>query len=183
MGLQISKGKGIDTIVSGYSPGKVEEGKEIMHSGGKYQAFITDFVDYLTHGDPWFGPKKHSISEFSITPEEINELLPYLAKFEGHQNYLRSIGKFIDELMTLACEGGHTNFVLNTKGFIPIDSLGAFVYFSIKHDKPLNFEFTGDVGSYCGVYANNSEYIIHGNVGNYCFGYAKRSAMSITTGQ
>ncbi len=183
--IEIRKRKGIDTLVSGYSPGKVEESKgPTVVGGSKLMEFLKKYEAFLDHCKRTYmnigGIAQHSFyvrdpdaePEPALTPEEINILLQHTTKYENHDMYTWATGKFIDDLITNSYNQGYNNFTMNTRGLIPMDYLGCFPqgydFCERINNKQLIFNVSGDVKDFCGETAKGSNLSFQSNVGDMC---------------
>jgi len=158
---EITRKKGIDTLVSGYSPGKVEEENEIkvadsVDYGGlfkKYKRF-KEIVDFPRR------PEERWVDEV-LSPDEINLFLQTYFIHEDNRN-VTAMGLFTSRLLQNSYLGGYNNFKISMKNIPPIDSLGTCLWGC--EENPLVMTIDGNVGGSFGFKAFNCRLTVNGDV-------------------
>ncbi len=160
MDIEIRKRKGIDELVSGYSPGKVDESKNITAMGkdhilfNKYQQKLLNphFPECLDRRKlpqiPRYRYDSYVFDYFDdivdvLTPEQINRFLQMTVQCERYEQYAELTGSFVSRLLQNSYNAGHNNFTLDTRKICPIFGLGSFVYGT--PERPLILNITGNL--------------------------------------
>jgi len=157
MELDMKKTKGIDQLVRDYSPGKTEEGKELISGGDQFSNVLSAFKecadDYKTRTE-----RMRQITDV-LSPFQINAFL-YLAK-EGIRKaaYTFTAGLFANRLIQNAYESGHSGFILNTGNVPEINDLGRGL--KAERERRLSLEIRGPVGDGFGINSCNVDFTIH----------------------
>ncbi len=145
MEIQISKGKGIDTLVSGYSPRKVEEGGEIQVVG---ETIFKDLLeDYRQFGDPSQREKFIGKSGFVVT----DHITKVLSPSEIHKFLLLSttvpsedlFGEFIGRLIQNSYDAGYNDFTFDIRSHEAV--LGC--HLKGTQENPVRLKVLGDLAA------------------------------------
>ncbi len=128
MEIDIKKGSGIDNLVSGYCPGKVDKEKIISvdnHVGGLYKKYqtaveshdftkINQIVRFITLSDD---------VDDVFSPEEISGIFDTFQKLVN--NGENDLGVFISKLLQNSYDAGYNNFSLSVSS--KVFSLGSYI--------------------------------------------------------
>ena len=201
METAITKKKGIDSLVSGYTPGKVEEKKEMTVRGennfhqlyGSFEEFISGpcslFADQLSD------ELNRSLSYQILSPSEINTFLSGMIQFENLPFYKMHAAFFISKLIQDSYEAGNNDFTIDATILSEMSHLGS--HLKGKEDAPLRTTIRGDGLRYLGANsrytkiryegnadlgfgasAENCKFILQGDAGSY---FALNASDSIFT--
>ncbi len=160
----VKKSKAIDNLISGYSPQKVEEEKEVSPESS-FDGLKEMFDIYKAHG--FFGrgfvsgiflPKINAI----LTPAEINSYYQSTITYRSFFHLINSRrGEFTARLINNSYQAGYNNFYINTLNLKGIESLS---YFQGRPDNPLRITINGDCGNSCSREVKYTEFIFKGYV-------------------
>ncbi len=105
---EIIKRKGIENLVSGYSPGKVEEEQKAIITGDRALSEAMDaYEKYLTNDE--------MMNIEPLTPGEITEFIPLTAAYEGTPGFSIRTGLFIKYLVAVSYANEYNDFIINTR--------------------------------------------------------------------
>ncbi len=173
----VKKTKSIDALVSGYSPAKVEEEKELIASP-HFPQIREDYEQYLKYHGPDFMLKGDHYDV--ITPQMINSFLVYSIKYEHQSLYRTNTGKFISSLIHRCSNNGHAEFSLSPVSIIDYlawnlrsrelevqvnEDVGK--HFAAK-SRYLKAEVQGRAGDFFGCGAKDCTLHLHGSAGTRC---------------
>jgi len=179
MELNIRKRKGIDRLVSEYSPGKVEEEKEIIADGGEIKNMLSKFNEYLDSSG--FFPNSTLIEKITdvLPPNQINSLLQLIALTRPNAPSTH-LGRFFSKLIENSYQAGHNYFFLNAQSFHQLDSfcnniqgqetepfrlfVKGDLEFSLRWMNYCHVQTEGYLTFDCAAHAKNSTFIIEGEV-------------------
>ena len=166
----IKKSKGIDRLVSGYSPGKVEEERKIETTDSKLGCLLDVYEEALECMGSWDDNsdedydwiecylKSKRRRETILSPQEMNSFLQLTYIFTGDFMYQKNTSVFLNRLLQVSYDAGHNEFCLNTNSLPPFDFLGSSVRGNRK--RPLKITVDGNLGKQA---FSNTEYV-HGRV-------------------
>ena len=141
---EIKKGKGIDDVVRGISPGRVEDERLVEVVGERRFADLLErFGAYVTS---WKLDRLPREEDIVLSPSEINELLQATVQYENSEDYLFLGSVFLNHLIKYSYENGNNGFRLDTTNLLPLTKLGNNLH---------------------GERGNRLKLVIDGNVGNY----------------
>ncbi len=177
--IEIRKRKGIDSLVSGYTPGKVEEKKETCVVGEC--DYLKLFKKYI-NTQPLYPYLKLLLSMGSYTErvkyiDEIltpSEICSFVNLIEVHPHGCS--GLFISRLIQNSYDAGYNDFSLNTQN-LKLEYLGAELCGS--KNKKISLSIEGDAGYECGLNAKHIHLTLHGDAGTYLGHRAVRSIFTI----
>ncbi len=174
MDIQITKSKGIDGLVSGYSPQLLEEEKELSVRSNilrKYKRFLDGFYCSLNKGG--VDMADYFVDDI-LDPGGIKAFLQLSGLYREHKEYPMGTGIFLTNLLVNSVKAGYDHFHLNQD--LPISELCDMEIF--EEIPPYSITIDGNLGSYCFQKANLCRVEIFGNVGVY---FAKRALNSTFT--
>ncbi len=119
MKLEIRKKHGVEDLISGYTPKKVEHGLLLNSTGGKFTRLLRKFQKMLDQPDSISHP--HQRIRDVLTPREIDNFLQ-LASIEKHARIRKYTGYFIDRLIQNSYDAGYNDFILHTPKLLEICS-------------------------------------------------------------
>lgn len=180
--MQPKNETGIDQLVEGYTPAKIENERNIEVVGAdsigaalkKYQHLLT-IIDYFERKEVAQILKETTPELF--TSEEINTLLPGTAEFQDYLGYSWYTAMFINQLLKNSYQQGNTQFNLEVRNLPALEGLGHSLIGT--EEKPISLTIHGDVGNYCGKYAQHSNFNLNGNAGDYCGESAQYACFNI----
>ncbi len=175
--IQIAKGKAIDTLVSGYSPRKLEEGKIIDDCSVDFSELMNELeknfdkpFSFLTEGTDWFFDYVDTI----LTAGQINAFLQVSKILQDKENYANT-GYFVSKLILNSYNSGTREFYLRSnpevKGLLS----------NLRFRDRVSVIIEGDLGAACAQYSRNLDVVVHGNVGRY-FGYGTSDSIFFLKG-
>ncbi len=119
------KRTGIDNLVSGYSPGKVEEENHLQTISGDREKVIHHLTEkYIrcmakyNFRHPWechAQIRNQKIIDETLLPEEIDQFLQDSVQFAEQKYYRHVTGVFISELVNNSFLAGNNNFSIHTE--------------------------------------------------------------------
>ncbi len=173
MELQISKWKGIDELVSDYSPQKVEEEQSLRTEGSMKFQELLDKYESMPPSIPLMVKAARELPDI-LSPEQLQAFLnvtslkKVLGGFSG--------GVFLTQLLYNSYAAGHRRFILPVENEIS----GLFSYKNKqKMEEPYSIVFRGDLPEGCATRAYNLHLDVQGTVGTRFAHYAKRSTFRI----
>ncbi len=185
MEVEVIKRKGIDSLVRGYSPGKVEEEKKtsvVLNHDSKQ--LLAKYEQMLQHKEDTYSYDEDDILGITeiLTPFQINAFLQLTLFHKTRRWYGVTVGTFINKLIRNSYTKGHNDFYLNVTA--PFNSLGLEWK---GHESRLSILVLGDINDHCGdrgrdldikIDGNarhwlgygsiNSSFQVQGKVGSYC---------------
>ncbi len=202
MEVEVIKRKGIDHLVSGYSPRKVEDEREAEAVGGNdFTLLLQKYKKYLDNGyHPQslfdFLNRLHYVDEM-LTSSGINAFLQTVTIIyqDYGSDYNRHTGKFISKLIQNSFNAGYNKFSLS----MPTPSFSSVASFlKGRKNEPIELCIQGKVGGNCGrfteyvnltvdgdashLFASQSEnccFTVKGDVGSSCGGSSWLSTFDI----
>ena len=177
----IKKGGGIDEILKGQTPGKLDVEKE--PAVARREEFETLLLKYELALELDISPREKYLREMKktvgvLTPEEIDLFLQTTVRYENHEKYCSSTGYFISRLIQDSYDAGHNDFTLNTKGLRGLDKLCTEL--KGKKKNPLKVTINGNAGNCCGEDSKRSLFYIEGNAGDDCGRVSKKSVFCVS---
>ena len=163
---EIKKGKGINDVVRGITPGRVEDERRVEVVDENEFSELMDkcfkFVDddnYRHLYDP--DKLRASLRGYVLTPSQINYFLQATIELESCKGYAHSVCRFMRPLIQNSYDAGHNGFTLNTKDLPLIGSVG----WSLKgtEDRLLMLGVEGDAGNILGLGARHACFTLNGN--------------------
>ena len=138
MEVEVRKSKGIDTLVSGYSPQKVEEEKRTSTEGNsKLADLMRRFEDFLHE---WYPHRPESILPKEVLlPATLSVFSSMITKYENNPFYENDSGRFLNSLIQNSYDAGYNNFQLETRNNL----LGLGTHLQGDSHRPLLLELTG----------------------------------------
>ncbi len=176
MNVEVRKGKGIDGLVSGYSPGKVEEEKiATTHGDSPLHKLMDRFEYFMEH---IIYPESRPLYDVnhSFPPEQVSSILQIMTKYEKHRYYRRAAGLFINRLVQNSYNNGHNDFHLQI--YSPIHDFCHKLLGGIKK-QPLRLAVEGDLGRHFASSCKDVSVTVDGNLDMYCCKNAERSQFII----
>ncbi len=177
MELEVKRKKGIDHLVSGYSPGKVEEEKENTIEGSlglsELQTKYCLLMGSLRGEDFVQGKTMPHINE-ELSSSMINAFLLFTTKYEYHRNYESFTGEFVARLLQNSFKAGYNNFSLN---IARTPHLRHMNYFRGDEGNPLCLTINGSQDLCCGNFVEYIDITFNGRT-NIC---AVRARLSTFT--
>ena len=171
MEVTIKKKKGIDNLVSGYSPSKVEE--EIVLESSSFreeheELFLNYHTDLETRHSPHYCRRHSPFNHIKdvLLPEEINIFLLSTVPYEKYDSYSRTTGWMVSKLIQNSFDVGYDDFSLRA-GFFQLDFLAS--YLRGRKEKPVQVEIFGNCGQDVAYGMRWVDLVIHGNVYNNSF--------------
>ncbi len=170
--LSIQKKKGIDTLVSGYSPGKVEEEKTPMATeespfAALWDKYISWSQQVISNLEP-IGKKfiqQPGYFDEVLTPLQINVFLQDSVRFPEEVVPLH-FGRFITKLIQNSYDNGYNNFLLH-----PPTPISCLCEDARGGSKPLSVIVEGEMGVYTAGGAERIELTVLGSWGSFfCIG-------------
>jgi len=190
---EIRRQNGIDGLVSGYSPGKVEGQKELETIGGfqellnKYQknlargvVGLVELVDFLN--------TDNKISEI-LPPADIQSFLQAVRPYRYNRHFSSVTPRLLNQLIQNSYEAGYNDFHLNLYSImkavcsevhgsdsnpICIEIEGYVGNSSVSSVNRATIKVKGDTGPLFGSLARDSTIYIDGNVGQLFANRAER---------
>ena len=190
MECEIIRKRGIDTLVSGYVPQKVEEEKKTTIIAGKdYHNLLARYEHFLGEVQYW-GPydlfqeamdETEEIEDI-LKPNEINSLLQLTYLYEEHDDFWMT-GHFMWRLFDNSIRAGYMNFTV--KAHPEISSFCGHLRGTAEEPLLINVKgktggglcsccrnvicrLDGDAGDYVGEFSRDSEFTINGDIGINC---------------
>ncbi len=161
METAITKGKGIDTLVRGYSPNKVEEEKEMQCKGDPALQEVIEKYEASVFDKP--KPDLHDYSEV-LTPEQIKHFAIWILQYDQVGNYSILRSSVLKKLIANSYQAGHNNF------FIPKEN-STWGYVGSNLDasgRKCKIDVSGRVHG-CGVESVNVDITVHGGVALFAY--------------
>ncbi len=112
--IPIKRRKGIDGLVSGYSPEKVEEENDLLCTGNKYDRLLIKYSTYLSipfcpHDNSRMEAVLRTVDEV-LQPEELDTLLQVTCRSQHEKHFHRRTGQFFSRLINNSYLAGYNNF-------------------------------------------------------------------------
>jgi len=177
----IVKASGIDALVSGYSPEKVEEEKKILLKENKIQSLLEKFDAFNSAPGNWIianicGKYLKPVRE-CLSPAEIDLFLRIVE--EKYDKIGGLTGRFINHLIRISYSEGHRKFTLHPKARLndlvnhfysykdrlELDVFGNLGYMCASSAARIHLTVHGDPGSHFANWADYCTFTIHGNTG------------------
>ena len=157
MNVEIRKGHGIDHLVGGYSPGKVEEEKELASNPffvslfAKYEKAVYEDLVRLWQMDFILG--ENYVDEV-LLPKQINAFLQATIQYmRPGYHFTENTAVFINKLIQNSYSAGNNGFHLN----LPVtDLLCVGSHLQGKKERPIELHVKGRAGAFSGW---SSEYL------------------------
>ncbi len=205
----IKKGKAIDHLVSGYSPGKIEEERSMVAEGGKFYELAQKYVQYVEVFN-----QGREVDDILI-PAEIDSFLRGTEFIEVKRKQFFAHPTFISKLIQNSYNAGYNDFHFSTTRSPIYSHLATGVVAkpenpcnitiegharsascrSVRHvnltvygdagtdlaqgAKDSNITVHGNCKSSCGTQTRASSFIINGNVERSCGSYSRGSTFLI----
>ncbi len=195
MEIGVIRGKGIDNLVSGYSPRKVEEEKEFSHTDeSKFNSLFNELEFFM---ERMFEEKiKTGHINQILTPNEIEAFLFFSRKYEKRQTYAPAIGSLLNILIQNSYNAGHNNFQLNPyylKKYVRdigwfsgskeepllITLRGRFGDHTAEGLKYVNLALHKNTGNLFGAHSEDSKITLHGDCGHHSAHHLKASHFTV----
>ncbi len=171
METAISKQKGFDNLVSGYSSGKVEEEREINVVEDDFSRLLSRLNLLLRL------PNTDTKTTEALPPTEIDRFLQHASKMKELENYNELVGPFISRVVQNSYYAGHNNFHFETD--ILANALRTFADLKGYEDNPLKVNLKGDVGDAFCPFTDCIECVVDGNIGSWAYNNAKHGRLEL----
>ncbi len=200
METAVTKGKGIDHLVSGYTPGKVEEAKQMQVMGdNKLKRLLERYKELFDkrNGFPLqYLERKAQIDlrfQDVLSPGDINAFLLMTKEFAGQKYNDDLTSLLLSRLIQNSYVAGEREFRLHVpqkikaiaylggseEGKLKLHLRGDFDQFCCADSCFLDVFIDGNVGLSFAMKSEDSSYHIKGNVDHQCAIYAKRCFLLI----
>ena len=124
-----------------------------------------------------------SLKDFSILPNEVDQIIPLLDQFSQHRNFSKT-GLFLSSMIQNSYGSGHNNFVLNIPEHMQINKISRLYgneqntftftsqedrlnYLYGKNQRRMKIIINGDVGDKIGGKSIYCDFVFNGSVGSY----------------
>ena len=181
LNTEVKKGKGIDDVVRGIAPGRVEDERlievvgesqlvELLEKFGKYLDFM--FVRRGRDNTNPFEIMEILVGlDYTLTPLQLDGFLQSTFMYENHNAYVDYTGLFIDYLLHKSIKAGHREFTFNTNS-LPAMNLFCSGFNGSKQQpisgseqEPILLNINGDVGRNSCQYTHHVSATVSGSVG------------------
>ncbi len=193
MEAAVKKSSGIDALISGYSPNKVEEEKKVQRFDGRFARLLKKY-EYLVSKkeyvcDSWGFEGlqvEHKKIQQVLTPDEINQFFQLTKAYETKEYHGDITGEFITVLIRNSYKAGYNDFTLDASMLLPLRRLGSR-YLSSDHvgqkeGNLVRMFVDGDLGYGCFGSTEWVEVVINGNVENSFASFSKNCIFTFQGG-
>ncbi len=185
MKTAISKRIGIENLVSGYSPGKVEEKKPLL-TKGNMDPLLLEYFSLYQYLLPLGGImlEEHYRNESVLNPKQINQLVQLISPYESNHYFNMVTGYFLTEQISRSYHSEYNDFLLHSSALSKVGALVSFIRgqesnplrLSVydagmnccSHTSNLIVEVFGKAQDNFGIRSKDSEFTFHGDVSERC---------------
>ena len=181
---EIKKGKGIDGLLRGITPGNLETERKVEVVGENNFSELLNFYGMaLTAGRP--PAALYEILEINniqtvLDPASINAVLQATVQYEACQYYPSQTSSVVNELIRRSYAAGNQKFILNTRGLPDMPGLASLLV-SVK-ERQIMLDVYGNVGPLFGKKSLFSVLNVHGVAGDKLGWAARNTEFSVTEG-
>ncbi len=191
---QVRKSKGIQDLVRGYTPGKVEEEIKPDFPENKLAEVVASYENILNSCEYSFTLEEQRTLRRKIKlvlkPVLIKSFIYYAHKYSRVNGFYFATSIFINQLIRNSYQAGFNDFSLDIiynhqryclgltgekKRPIKLNIQGNVFYDDLRRCQNVEAEIHGDCDSFCGHYCRNVKIVCYGSAG---YGFGERSRES-----